>query len=76
MKRYAIVGASSRGTSMFAIPISKQFTDVAKLVGVYDPNYKRAQLLQQNCGGDFPVYASFEEMVRDFKTGYRHCHND
>jgi predicted dehydrogenase len=67
MKRYAIVGASSRGTSMFAIPISTQFTDVAKLVGVYDPNYKRAQLLQQNCGGDFPVYASFEEMVRDSK---------
>jgi hypothetical protein len=67
MKRYAIVGASSRGTSMFAIPISKQFTDVAKLVGVYDPNYKRAHLLQQNCGGDFPVYASFEEMVHDSK---------
>lgn len=65
MKQYAIVGASSRGTSMFAIPIVKEYGDVARLVGVYDPNYKRAWLLQQKCGGGFPVYASFEEMVRD-----------
>ncbi|MDB4867901.1 MAG: gfo/Idh/MocA family oxidoreductase, partial [Cohnella sp.] len=67
MKTYAIVGASSRGMEMFAVPIFKDFMDVAKLVGVYDPNYKRAQLLQQNCGGDFPVFDSFEDMVNQAK---------
>jgi predicted dehydrogenase len=67
MKKYAIVGASRRGTTMFAVPLSKQFQDVAKIVGVYDPNYKRAELLQQKCGGNFPVYSSFEEMVNDAK---------
>ncbi|GLV54019.1 4,5-dihydroxyphthalate dehydrogenase [Dictyobacter sp. S3.2.2.5] len=65
MKKYAIVGASSRGTSMFALPIAEKYADVARLVGVYDPNYKRAQLLQQKYGGGFSVYASFEEMVCD-----------
>ncbi|MCZ8512155.1 Gfo/Idh/MocA family oxidoreductase [Paenibacillus filicis] len=67
MKTYAIVGAGNRCTSMFALPITKDFTDVAQIVGVYDPNYKRAQLLQQKCGGNFPVYSSFEEMINDAK---------
>lgn len=67
MKTYAIVGAGNRCISMFALPLSKQFTDVAAIVGVYDPNYKRAQLLQQRCGGGFPVYESFEDMINDAK---------
>ncbi|TBL77344.1 Gfo/Idh/MocA family protein [Paenibacillus thalictri] len=67
MKTYAIVGAGSRCTSMFAVPLSTQFADVAKIVGVYDPNPKRAALLQQKCGGDFPVYSSFEDMVGQSK---------
>jgi predicted dehydrogenase len=67
MRTYAIVGAGSRCTSMFAEPIVKQFADAAKIVGVYDPNHKRAQLLQQKCGGGFSVYASFEDMVIDAK---------
>ncbi|MCZ8515004.1 Gfo/Idh/MocA family oxidoreductase [Paenibacillus filicis] len=65
MKTYAIVGAGSRCTSMFALPISKSFADVASIVSVYDPNHKRAQLLQQKCGGGFPVYDSFEQMVKE-----------
>jgi len=67
MKTYAIVGAGSRCTSMFALPMVKQFSDVAKIVGVYDTNIKRAELLQHKCGGGFPVYESFEQMVRDAK---------
>ncbi|MDF2963043.1 MAG: oxidoreductase domain protein [Paenibacillus sp.] len=67
MKTYAIVGAGNRCISMFAIPLTKQFSDVAQIVGVYDPNYKRAELLQQKCGGSFPVYESFEAMIHDAK---------
>ncbi|TVY08898.1 Gfo/Idh/MocA family protein [Paenibacillus cremeus] len=67
MKTYAIVGAGSRCTSMFALPLSTQFQDVARIVGVYDINFKRAQLLKQKCGGDFPVYDSFEQMIQDAK---------
>ncbi|MFE5320755.1 Gfo/Idh/MocA family protein [Paenibacillus sp. NPDC056579] len=67
MKTYAIVGAGSRCTSMFALPISKQFADAARIVGVYDPNYKRAELLQQKCGGGFPVYKDFEQMIVEAK---------
>lgn len=67
MKTYAIVGAGSRCTSMFALPMVNKFADVVKIVGVYDPNFKRAELLQQKCGGTFPVYSSFEEMIRNAK---------
>ncbi len=67
VKKYAIVGASSRGLHMYAVPLHKKFRDVAKLVGVYDPNYKRAQILQSEAGGDFPVYESFEKMIEDSK---------
>jgi predicted dehydrogenase len=49
---------------MFAVPLSTDFTDVAKLAGVYDPNPKRAELLRQKAGGHFPVYSGFEQMVR------------
>mgnify|MGYP001476115475 CR=1 FL=1 len=67
MKTYAIVGAGSRSTSMFAIPLTTEFADVAKIVGVYDPNRKRSRLLQQRCGGSFPVYEDFETMIREGK---------
>lgn len=63
MKKYAIAGASSRGKFMFAEPIFKEYGDVAKIVGVYDINHKRSEILKREAGGDFPVYASFEEML-------------
>jgi predicted dehydrogenase len=52
---------------MFAIPLVEQFADVAKIVGVYDSNYKRAQLLQHKCGDSFPAFTSFEDMVTQAK---------
>jgi len=67
MKRYAIVGAGSRGLYMYAVPIHEKFRDVAKIAGVYDPNYKRAELLKRRAGGDFKVYNSFDEMLDDSK---------
>lgn len=67
MKRYAFAGASSRGIHMYAVPIAGQYRDAAIIVGVYDPNYKRAEVLKGLAGGGFPVYGSFEEMLRDAK---------
>jgi predicted dehydrogenase len=67
MKKYAIVGAGSRGKEMYAGPLSRDYRDVAKIVGVYDLNYKRSELLKRDAGGDFPVYSSFEEMLNDSK---------
>lgn len=67
MKRYAIVGAGNRGLRMYAIPLYEKFKDIAKIVGVYDINYKRAEVLKEKAGGDFPVYKSFEEMIVDSK---------
>ncbi|TDF93210.1 Gfo/Idh/MocA family protein [Paenibacillus piri] len=70
MKTYAIVGAGSRCTSMFALPIVRQFADIARIVGVYDTNRKRAELLQHKCGGGFPVYDGFERMLEEAKPDY------
>ncbi len=67
MKKYAIVGASSRGMHMYALPIAQNYRDDAKLVGVYDPNWKRAEFLKKRAGDDFPVYQSFEEMMQGSK---------
>ncbi|KIL38188.1 hypothetical protein SD70_28085 [Gordoniibacillus kamchatkensis] len=67
MKTYAIVGASSRGMHMYAIPIARDFKDVARIVGIYDPNHKRAELVKDKAGGNFPVYPSFERLIQDVK---------
>lgn len=52
---------------MYAVPIAEQYRDVAIIVGVYDPNYKRAEVLKGLAGGSFPVYGSFEDMLQDAK---------
>lgn len=67
MKKYAIVGAGSRGYLMYAKPIYQKFSDVAKLVGVYDTNYKRAELLSKNLDNTVPIYKSYEEMLEKSK---------
>lgn len=67
MKRYAIVGASIRGIYMYGIPLSNELKEYGEVTGVYDPNYKRAELLKKKSGGDFPIYESFEEMIEDSK---------
>jgi predicted dehydrogenase len=68
MKKYVIVGAGNRGLHMYAVPLYKKFRDVAKIVGVYDINHKRAKLMQREAGGDFPVYNSFQEMLDSSKA--------
>ena len=62
-KRYALVGAGSRGFGMFARPIVEDFADVAELVAVCDANAHRLDLLAQRLGIDVATYADFDEML-------------
>lgn len=64
MKKYVIAGAGSRGLYMYAIPLVRDFADAAKLVGVYDVNSKRSELLSREVGGSVTVYRNFEEMLQ------------
>ncbi len=39
--RYVLAGCGGRGTSMFGVPLSKDFHDKTRLVGLFDWNTKR-----------------------------------
>ncbi len=67
MKKYVIVGAGNRGTWMFGVPIARNYSHVVQLAGVYDINRKRAEFLRAETGLSFPVYDSFDEMLKDAK---------
>ncbi|WP_308639646.1 Gfo/Idh/MocA family protein [Paenibacillus silvisoli] len=67
MRSYAFVGAGNRGTYMYAVPISRDYGDIARIVGVYDTNAKRSSLLKQRTGGQFPVYEDFAGMLAEGK---------
>lgn len=65
-KKYAIVGASSRGFHMYAKPIATELKDFAELVGIYDVNSVRANYVSKECG-NVPVYSDFDEMLQKSK---------
>ncbi len=66
IKKYAIVGAGSRGLESYAEPLTTEFQDCAKLVGVYDINPVRAEYLSNQCG-NVPVFHDFNEMLEKGK---------
>ena len=65
MKRYAFVGASSRGLYMYGIPLTKDYPDCGSIVGIYDPNRKRAEFFQKKTNAEFPVFNSFDDMIKE-----------
>lgn len=68
MKRYVMVGAGSRATSMYASNIQKYFSDCAQLTGVYDPNPDRAAAMIEIAGLEHcTIYQDFDEMLRTEK---------
>ncbi|NLC67513.1 MAG: Gfo/Idh/MocA family oxidoreductase [Clostridiaceae bacterium] len=67
MKKYALVGASSRALYMFAKPLVKDFKDVAKITGIFDINSVRAKYVQENTDPAIPVYTDFDQMMRETK---------
>lgn len=67
MKTYVFAGASQRALGMYCKPMLAEYTDVAKIVGVFDANPGRAAQFVTECGGDFPVFESFEDMINTVK---------
>ncbi len=67
MKRYAFAGSGGRGTTMFAVPMAKEYSDVAQIVGVYDVNLKRCEVMKRRTGVDIPVYSDFDKMLAEAK---------
>lgn len=63
MKRLVIVGASSRGYTMFADKIFKNHADTTKIVAVCDPNYVRSEYYRDNTFSDMHIYSDFDLML-------------
>jgi len=62
-KRYVLVGTGSRGTSMFARPLLKDFSETAELVGLFDTNAARMKAANTLLGCDLPRFTDFDEML-------------
>ena len=67
MKRLAIVGAGFRCYHMFAKAIRDRFSDRCKLVGVCDPNHKRAQIYIDTIDKDMKYYSDYDKMLEELK---------
>lgn len=67
MKKYVQVGCGQRGVLSYSIPLVQQFGDCGILCGVYDINYKRAELVSELCGKEIPVFTDFDEMLETVK---------
>jgi hypothetical protein len=52
---------------MYAEPMAERYAHCAELVGVYDINGKRANLLRQRTKKDFPVFDSYGRMLDQAK---------
>lgn len=65
VKRLAFVGASIRSLVMYPAVLSRKYADLVTMVGVYDINWKRAAFFSAKCGGKFPAYESFEQMLAE-----------
>lgn len=65
IKKYVIAGTGNRGLYAYAIPLVRDFSDCAQLCGVYDINYKRAELVSIKTGTDVPVFNDFDNMLEE-----------
>ena len=55
---------------MYAIPMSKDFTDVAELCGVYDINVGRSRVFVEKVAVDMPVYEDFDKMIEEVRPDF------
>lgn len=67
MKKYVFAGAGGRATTMFAVPLAKEYGDVAQIVGVFDPNRKRCEALAKRTETEIPLYTDFDTMLEETK---------
>ena len=62
-KRIAVVGAGGRGLGMFALPIMKDFTQTAELVGLMDINPLRMKYAVSRLPAPVPCFTDFDQMI-------------
>lgn len=66
MKKYVLVGASTRGYHMFIEPMVKEYSDCARFTGVFDTNPGRSEYIASRCP-DAKVYTDFDLMISEQK---------
>lgn len=69
MKRYVLAGCSGRALGMFARPIEEKFQRHARLVGMFDPNFKRMEFYNRELKTPVPAYTNFRKMLKEQKPG-------
>ena len=67
LKKYVQVGCGHRGVFSYSLPLVKKYGDCAKLLGVYDTNHKRAELVSKFVETQIPVYDDFDKMLEEVK---------
>lgn len=65
MKKYVLVGASGRCLGMFAKPLVNDYSDVAKIVGIFDVNKVRSEYIVKNTDPSIPVYTDYDAMMKE-----------
>lgn len=67
MKRYVLAGTGSRGSDSYVKPLTELYRDCAKLCGLYDVNYQRAEQVSKMAAYDVPVFSDWREMLNTVK---------
>ena len=67
VKTYVIVGASIRSLAMYAEPMVKDFADCTKIIGIFDPNSLRSEMVLKTAGLSCPAYTDFDKMIAELK---------
>ena len=66
-KKYVLVGASSRTRSMFAKPLVNDFDHCAEIVGIFDINPCRSEIIKKENNLECKVYTDFDLMISETK---------
>lgn len=67
MKKYVLVGTGVRGTNSYIEPLTKDFADSVKLMGLYDTNHLRAEAAARMASYPIPVFTDWDEMLKTVK---------
>lgn len=65
MKKYVLVGASSRALGMFAKPLVEKFGDAGRIAGIFDINRTRAEYVREHTDPAVPVFDDYDRMMRE-----------
>ena len=66
-RRYVLAGTGSRGISMYAKPLLKQYGEFCELAGLFDNNRLRLDAANELLGTTLPVYTDFQQMLAEAK---------